>query len=171
MGEPSPSSNTPENPEMFQTRDHTTLPGFSGHGSPSFSSASRWTSLFSSFKVRLLLVVAIFGLLFLTWATFRDTSIEDLPSWSASPHAPLSRYLSQPSYLKYSADSTHYRIAIISDMDTSSQIEKSLVFRAEVKEGRLIRQGRKYTLEWDLTVRHCYSFGRTLAVIFIISIY
>lgn len=156
MGEPSLSNTTPEaqNPDMFQTRDHTALPGFAGHGPASFSS-SRWSSMFSSFKVRVLVVVAIFGLIFLAWASFRETSaIDELPTWSASPRSPPpSRYLSQSPYLKYSPDSTHYRVAIISDMDTASHIEKSLVFKAEVKEGRLIRKGTQYSIEWDQTVR------------------
>lgn len=104
----------------------------------------------------MLLVAAVLGLIFLAWVAFRDTSaIDDLPTWTASPRSPPpSRYLSQTPYLKYTHDSTHYRFAIISDMDTASHIDKSLVFKAEVKEGRLMRKNGQYSIEWDATVRY-----------------
>jgi len=36
-------------------------------------------------------------------------------------------------------------------MDTSSAIDNSLVFKAEIKEGRLIRKQGRYSIEWDTT--------------------
>lgn len=98
--------------------------------------------------------MAVSALVILAWATYRDSGgIAPISGWATSPRPEINQYLSQSNYLKYSADSTHYKIAIISDMDTASAIDNSLVFKAEVKEGRLIRSNGRYSLQWDLTVR------------------
>lgn len=155
MGEPlaeERSVETEENEEMYQSREHTILPGFPVHPSSPFSSSSRFSNALSPSKLKLLAVLGIAALVILIWASYRDTtSIGNLPTWTASPRPSHGQYLSQSSYLKYSSDSTNYRIAIISDMDTASHIDKTLVFRAEVKEGRLIRKEGKYSIEWELT--------------------
>lgn len=157
MGEQPQSKGTIEDEqsdEMFQTREHTTLPGFSGHGSSSSYSSWRCPAFCRAVRAEILIAVILLGLIIVAFLTYRDTSASSpLPTWTASPRNPAGLYLSQSSYLKYSPDSSHYRIAMISDMDTSSHIDKSLVFKAEVVEGRLTRVDGKYKVEWDLTVR------------------
>ena len=156
MEEPTTPTGDTEDPkpaEMFQARDHTTISGFPSYSPPSPSFLSYVTSIVSP-KSKILLLLLLLAFAGLIWVVSRDaTSVEPLPDWTASPRTSYTQYLSQSNYLKYSADSTGYRVAIISDMDTNSAIDTSLVFKAEVKEGRLIRKNDKYSLEWDLTVR------------------
>lgn len=152
--------------EMFQARDHTTIAGFPSYTSSPSSVSSRFSNALGSSKAKLLLICGLLALSLLLWTVFRDsTSVDSLPAWTASPRASYTQYLSQSNYLKYSADSTSYRVAIISDMDTNSAIDSSLVFKAEVKEGRLTRKNGKYTLEWDLTVRRYFTKWTSTALI------
>jgi hypothetical protein len=162
MGEPSALVTKAEEEnkdQMFQARDHTTIQGFPAHSSASSTFTSRVSNALASPKAKFIVGFAVLALIIVAWTTYRDTSaIGPLPSWTASPTSYRGQYLSQSTYLKYSSDSNRYRFAIISDMDTASAIDKTLVFKAEVKEGRLIRnKNGHYTIEWDITVRlRCY---------------
>lgn len=136
--------------EMFQSRDNI-LPSYIPDRSVS---PARFCGALSSAKSRVLLFVAVSALIILAWATYRDSpAAVPIPVWAASPRSGGSQYLSQNPYLKYSVESTHYKFAIISDMDTASAIDQTLVFKAEVKEGRLVRNNGRYSIQWDLTVR------------------
>ena len=153
MGDSGSRSTLPEaeRAEMYQPRDHTIISGFPALSPAPYSSTTRLTNALCSFKGKLIAASVVFVIVIVLWKTFAIPTSQ--PTWTAIPQGQFRPYQLQTSYQKYTADSTSYRVAIISDMDTASQIDNSLVYRAEVKEGRLSRIDGKYKIDWDHTVR------------------
>jgi hypothetical protein len=98
-----------------------------------------------------LLVFPVIGIFIVFLLTFRPE--KDFLSHNISLH-PEARYLLQKTYLKYDSSSTEYKIAVVSDMDKKSKIDKENTWRSVLKEGLLRRDPttRKYSVTWTKEV-------------------
>jgi len=76
------------------------------------------------------------------------------PTRDSLGHGSVPLYSRQVSYRQYNTQSTSYKIAIISDMDTASKVGDKLQWKGIMKQGTLERSATgKYSIKFAEDVR------------------